>query len=382
MARGSPEVIVKISGFTKGGDHLKVHMTYISRNGKIDLEDENGAIHGGAAEVNSLWGAWTQTISQSSPPKANRRDTVRIVLSMPPGTDPEALKKAVRSFASREFENHAYVFALHTDEAHPHAHLTVQMRGFGGDRLNPRKADLQQWRESFADALLSEGVDCVATPRTARNRNRGQSQARRHVDARRQQKGQGRKQDEFSISHVSFVKRSKAEWEAARERCRQIVRAAWFVAAMELESGPERFGMPRPHYKRYERNEEGRRRGWRAATLYQSDFGDVGGLRAAGTLPGVRNLSSGEVVRHRQPPQGLLQGISCAGLGRSPEAHHDLRRERDLVGPNGGSDDRARGKDGLLIDGADEKREAAKLVRRFGERLVGRSHHPARDYER
>ena len=187
VARGSPEVLVKISGFTKGADHLKAHMTYITRNGKVDLEDQNGATYEGLEAVNTLWGEWDQTISQSNSPRANRRDAVKMVLSMPPGTDPAALKNAVRSFAQSEFENHDYVFAMHTDEAHPHAHLTVQMRGFNGDRLNPRKADLQQWRERFAHSLLNEGIDCVATPRSARNRSRGKSQARHHADERRMQ---------------------------------------------------------------------------------------------------------------------------------------------------------------------------------------------------
>jgi len=62
---------------------------------------------------------------------------------------------------------------MHTDEQHPHVHLTVQMRGFSGERLNPRKADLQRWRETFAECLLDEGIDCVATPRKEGNRAKG-----------------------------------------------------------------------------------------------------------------------------------------------------------------------------------------------------------------
>lgn len=328
--------MVKISGFTKGGDHLKAHMTYISRNGKVDLEDQNGATYEGLEALNTLWGEWDQTITQSNPPRANRRDAVKMVLSMPPGTDPMALKNAVRSFAQSEFENHEYVFAMHTDEAHPHVHLTVQMRGFNGERLNPRKADLQRWRERFAHSLLNEGVDCVATPRTARNQSRGKSQARHHADERRKQKGLGRSRDEpIQRRKDAFVTRSKAEWEAIRERCRKIVRAAWFSAAIEFESGIDRFGMPKPSYKRYERNDEGRRRWRRDAVLYQSGSCDAGGAREAGTRSGMRDLSGSEVVRHRQPPESLLQGVSRHRLGRSPEAHHDLRRERDMVGPDG-----------------------------------------------
>ena len=183
-SRGSPEVLVKISGFTHGSDHLKAHMSYISRNGKVDLEDQYGSVFRGPEDVGSLWESWDQEISQGNREKANRRDTVKIILSMPPGTDPEALREAVRAFASSEFENHAYLFAMHTDEQHPHVHLTVQMRGFSGERLNPRKADLQRWRETFAECLLDEGIDCVATPRKEGNRARSQKQSRRHQEAR------------------------------------------------------------------------------------------------------------------------------------------------------------------------------------------------------
>ena len=166
----SPEVLVKISGFTKGGFHLKAHMSYVSRKGNINIEDEEGSIFRDLDSIQSMAKAWQREIDEGNPPKTNRRDAVRMVLSMPPGTDPMALKKAVRQFAKETFDNHAYVFALHTDEKHPHVHLTVQMRGFDGERLNPRKKDLQNWREALAACLLDEGVDCVATPRASRTR--------------------------------------------------------------------------------------------------------------------------------------------------------------------------------------------------------------------
>ncbi len=380
VARGSPEVLVKISGFTKGSDHLKAHMTYITRNGKIDLEDQNGAAFKGLEEVNTLVGMWDQTINQARMPKANSRDAVKMVLSMPPGTDPKAVRDAVRAFAQSEFENHDYVFALHTDEAHPHVHLTVQMRGFDGNRLNPRKADLQRWREGFAHSLLNEGVDCVATPRTARNRNRGQSQSRRHADERRKKRGQGIWQGESHPYPGTFKDRSKAEWEAIRERCRKIVRAAWLSAALELESGVERFGMPKPHYKRYERHETGRRRWRRDAALYQSGARNAGGTREARTLVGVRDVPGGEVVRHRDSAQGVLQGVPRHRLGRSPEAHPDLRRERDLVGPDGA------GLEGLEKTAVSESSvdqvmqpKDIRSVRRFAERLRGQTNSEDRE---
>jgi hypothetical protein len=39
---------------------------------------------------------------------------------------------------------------------------------YGGSRLNPRKADLQRWRERFADYLVELGVAATATRREDR----------------------------------------------------------------------------------------------------------------------------------------------------------------------------------------------------------------------
>lgn len=383
VSRGSPEVLVKISGFTKGATHLKAHMTYISRNGKIDLEDQNGATYEGLAEVSSLCSEWGQTISQANTPRINRRDTVKLVLSMPPGTDPDALQRAARSFAMTQFENHAYLFAVHTDEAHPHAHLTVHMQGMDGARLNPRKADLHRWRERFAHCLLNEGVDCVATPRSARNQKRGQRQARRHADERRQLRGQGEFHQEIPEKSV-FLERSKVEWAVIRERCRKIVQASWLAAVSEFESGKERFDMPKPNYKRYEKNDEGRKN-WRLdAALYQPGTRDVGGIRETKPYAGLRNLPRSEVVRLGKPLEGLLQGTACHRLGRLPEAHHYLRRERNLVGPDGAGGVVVATETNIerSLDVQASKMETVRSVRRFAQQLGTPSIKPEGELDR
>ena len=42
---------------------------------------------------------------------------------------------------------------------HPHVHLVVKAEHeYGGPRLNPRKADLQRWRERFAEYMTELGV--------------------------------------------------------------------------------------------------------------------------------------------------------------------------------------------------------------------------------
>lgn len=61
-----------------------------------------------------------------------------------------------------------YAFALHTDADHPHVHLEVRALGDHGERLNSKKADLDAWRQAFAQALRDRGVEAEATPRRAR----------------------------------------------------------------------------------------------------------------------------------------------------------------------------------------------------------------------
>ncbi|WP_262488487.1 relaxase/mobilization nuclease domain-containing protein [Iodobacter fluviatilis] len=70
---------------------------------------------------------------------------------------------------------HQYVFVRHDDEKHPHVHIAVKaVSDRTGERLNPRKADLQRWRETFAEKLNERGIDANATPTWARgNFNRG-----------------------------------------------------------------------------------------------------------------------------------------------------------------------------------------------------------------
>ena len=89
---------------------------------------------------------------------------------------------AAREFAKREFSNHQYAMVLHTFEIdpdpnpsrHPHVHLTVKTAGLDGIRLNPRKHDIQRWREGFAEVLRDQGIDattsaaCIVPPTSGR----------------------------------------------------------------------------------------------------------------------------------------------------------------------------------------------------------------------
>jgi len=180
--RKAPEVMVKITSSSKGMRQIGRHLDYISRKGQIDIEDQDGSILGGREEMKDLKEIWRYGGPEEIGATSDRRDTLNIVFSMPAHTDEVSLKRAVRAFAKEEFDGHQYVFAYHTQAtdpdpnppAHPHVHLSVKVHGQDGRRLNPRKADLQRWREDFAASLRAHGIEANATSRLARlKRNRG-----------------------------------------------------------------------------------------------------------------------------------------------------------------------------------------------------------------
>lgn len=176
----APEVMVKISGGAKDMGGIKAHLDYISRNGEIELEDEQGRTNLGKEDVRDLRDEW----KGAGIPYENgkRKEAFNIILSMPPGTDRAAVKNAAREFAKATFDGHQYAFAAHDDEKHPHVHLTVKAVSREGIRLNPRKADLQHWRETFAEKLQNFGIEANATPRQARGVVRKpEKQAIRHI---------------------------------------------------------------------------------------------------------------------------------------------------------------------------------------------------------
>lgn len=169
----APEVMVKITGRTKDAGHLKSHLEYIMRNGELTAETEQGSLMQGREGLKDVQSRWTEDTVLDDKRRRDGSVSVNIILSMPPGTDPIAVKDAVRAFAIETFgANHDYVFVQHLDDKHPHVHLTVRSQGYDGKRLNPRKADLATWRERFAGELRIRGVAAEATPRRTRGKVR------------------------------------------------------------------------------------------------------------------------------------------------------------------------------------------------------------------
>lgn len=149
-----PEVMVKITGRTKGVAHLKSHLAYITRNGELDAETEQGAAMTGRVGLKDLQQRWADDAALDDRRHRDGPLSINIILSMPAGTDAIAVKGSARAFAIETFgDSHDYVFVQHLDDKHPHVHLTVRSLGHDGRRLNPRKSDLQAWRERLLQSF-------------------------------------------------------------------------------------------------------------------------------------------------------------------------------------------------------------------------------------
>jgi hypothetical protein len=185
--RGAKEVLVKISGGGRDADGVQAHFEYIDRHGKLDIETDHGEVLRGKTAATELINDWALDYgavpgAPHSRSKVGRdgkrrqpRQAFNIVMSMPAGTPPQKVLKAAKKFAREEFAHqHRYAMALHSEEqgkhgTHPHVHLVVKAEHeYDGSRLNPRKADLQRWRERFAEYLTERGVAATATRREDR----------------------------------------------------------------------------------------------------------------------------------------------------------------------------------------------------------------------
>ena len=174
-----PEVMVKVSGGAKTTWGAEAHFQYISRQGELEVETDDGERLQGKDVAAKLVEDWDLEIDAGlnrwrAMERGGRRQTKlvhNIILSMPSGTSPNRLLAASRDFAREEFAlMHRYAMVLHTDQAHPHVHLVVSAYNLEGTRLNIRKSDLRRWREQLARHLRQHGIEANATPSQIRGR--------------------------------------------------------------------------------------------------------------------------------------------------------------------------------------------------------------------
>jgi hypothetical protein len=174
VVRRAAQVMVKVTGGGRCMQAIAAHFRYISKNGRLDIEDERGETMRGREALPALADDWRfgGSLIDDIPAPGQRREAFNLMLSMPRGTDPLIVHKAAQEFAQTELADHKYVLVLHDHQANPHVHISVRAESKHGQRLNARKADLHRWRESFAEKLRGYGIDAEATRQATRGRSR------------------------------------------------------------------------------------------------------------------------------------------------------------------------------------------------------------------
>ena len=163
-AEGRPNAVFKISSYSHSGGAALNRLTYIEREGEIELEGPNGDVIK-PAELGQLVADW------SADAGGGNRSVLAMsaMVAFPAGVDEAQATEAARQFFRDAFgDNHDYAFAPHTDADHFHVHVVVQAAGHDGSQLRIDKAEIQALRELFAEKALEQGIELDASPRAAR----------------------------------------------------------------------------------------------------------------------------------------------------------------------------------------------------------------------
>ncbi len=180
-----PQVMVKISGSSKGMDKAQAHANYIGRHGDIEIENEEGQKFKGKDDQKELLKSWEAMGLHTDEKTGTRKEAFHIVFSMPKGTNPDSLKTAVKNLVQEEFAGHKYFMAQHLDTDSPHVHVLLSATDDRGARLNPRKADLHNYRVQFVHKLAEQGIEATASRRLHRFKYQdSKKQGQIHKEAR------------------------------------------------------------------------------------------------------------------------------------------------------------------------------------------------------
>jgi MobA/VirD2-like, nuclease domain len=179
--RRTPEAVVKVTGGARSLRGVAQHLDYIGREGRGEVQTDDGERLQGKGFQKDLMEDWDldlealrrrserAIVAGRRPPKLVHN----LVFSMPKGTPPDKLLRAVQVFAREKFAlKHRYAMALHVEQGHPHVHMLIKAVSEQGARVYIRKPMLREWRQDFAKYLGDLGVEANATERAVRGETR------------------------------------------------------------------------------------------------------------------------------------------------------------------------------------------------------------------
>lgn len=197
-AARAPQVMLKVTntagrgGKGKGGElgrsiaSIRAHVEYLMKDReseeeiRAEVETQDGKVLRTSEDIQEELSVW-EVAGRGIPRTHMRRKDLaegekrapkkatNLMLSMPAGTDPEAVRSAARAFVQETFEGYDYMMAFHRDRGHPHMHVVIRNESQDGKkRLHPNREQLLTWREDFAARLYERGVAAAASPRASR----------------------------------------------------------------------------------------------------------------------------------------------------------------------------------------------------------------------
>lgn len=250
-ARGTPEALIKIDRASiKSLKHLTEAGRYITRNCKLDCEDEDSLEVSDTEMLDAIMEDWMEKdrADRAKNPSRRRYSAARrIIVSTPTGTNPELLKKAIREFAQQELRDrgYEYIWTIHLDTDNPHAHILVRSVSKSGQRLHYSKREVNALRERWCMVAEKYGIDLNATSRAVRGRTRRDKPIER---VKQEQRGSRHAYEQFRIDELKKILDSGGEFtdyenevmkkvRATREEIRQ--NAADYIKELRESGNPD-----------------------------------------------------------------------------------------------------------------------------------------------
>lgn len=246
----TPEAMVKVlPAGTSTRAAVKKHVDYVSREGEVALETDDGQRLQGADVGRRLLEDWDLDLEEQRPRsrlssregRAAPRLVYKLVFSMPEGTAPEKVLKATEAFCREQFAlKRRYALALHTDEPHPHVHVILKAVSEQGRRLNLKKAHLRQWRAEFAQHLRAVGVAANATTRFVRGETKSRKSDGIYRAARRGHSTHYRERMDAVAAELSRGEQRTESGKAKLMATRRALEDGWGDVVLLLEGQGER----------------------------------------------------------------------------------------------------------------------------------------------
>lgn len=195
ISSDSNHVLIKITGGAISTTTMKNHFSYISRNNKLDITDDNDMVVPLSSVINDVADEMEHDIARQGAKK-----TYQMVFSTPGKNETEVLRKVVSETMKEQFPGASYYIAIHQDTKNTHAHVVLLRRTKDkGKRLEINKRNLNALKRKYSVKLNENGIKSYFLSETDKQRAGLRSKNTKRVDKR-----QGN--DEYTVIDFGHAK--------------------------------------------------------------------------------------------------------------------------------------------------------------------------------